>query len=181
MPFRRDALAGAAEIILLIERSSRAAGTPVVGTVGHLTVSPNASNVVPESVEFVFELRGPDEEQVGRLADAIVTEAGRLAAARGLGWHCEACGFVPAVTSSAGLLGVIEEVSAHRGYSSMRIYSGAGHDASHMAAIAPIGMIFVPCRDGRSHCPEEYAAPDAVLPGVDVLAHAILELDRQLP
>lgn len=179
MDLRRDALAGAAEIVLLVERLCRAAGPPLVGTVGRMIVTPNVGNVIPGSVEFVFELRAPGEEQLDRLAGALLREASALTTARGLGWGCEASGFVPAIGPSRRLMDAIEEVTVQRGYSSMRLYSGAGHDASHIAGIADAGMIFVPCRDGRSHCSEEHVAREHLRPGVDVLAHAIILADQR--
>jgi beta-ureidopropionase / N-carbamoyl-L-amino-acid hydrolase len=74
----------------------------------------------------------------------------------------------------------IEQAAARLGYSSMRMPSGAGHDAVCMKDLGPIGMIFVPCLNGRSHCPEEWLEPRQLLDGTRVLAATLLELDGVL-
>ena len=71
----------------------------------------------------------------------------------------------------------LEDEARARGYPTLPMTSGAGHDAMHMARIAPMGMLFIPCRDGRSHCPEEWAAPEDLARGAEVLAGALLRLD----
>ncbi|MBI4280395.1 MAG: Zn-dependent hydrolase, partial [Armatimonadetes bacterium] len=137
MDMRKDALAGAAEIVLMIERLCRIAGSPMVGTVGQMTLAPNVSNVIPGLAELTFEVRGPDEERIAPLCQSILEEAAALAEARGLTWRCESSGFVPPVAAAPLIVNAIEEVSRRRGYSTMRLYSGAGHDGSHIAGIAP--------------------------------------------
>lgn len=177
---RRDSLTGASEIVLLIEQVCRAAGYPVVGTVGRLTIHPNTANVIPGRVEMIFELRAPDETLLAALAEVILSEANRTAMARGLTWSCEPSGAVQSARSSPCVMEAMEQAVAARGYRSVLMHSGAGHDANHLAAVGPIGMLFVPCREGRSHSPEEYCAPGDFMPGVDVLAHAVAELDWRL-
>jgi N-carbamoyl-L-amino-acid hydrolase len=75
----------------------------------------------------------------------------------------------------------IEKASTSAGFLSTRLPSGAGHDGVFVAPIAPMGMIFVPCRDGRSHAPEEWAEPVDCANGARVLAETLLLLDRHLP
>jgi N-carbamoyl-L-amino-acid hydrolase len=77
-----------------------------------------------------------------------------------------------------GVVGAIEGACRRLGFPYRRMPSGAGHDAMNMASIAPAGMIFIPCRDGVSHNPDEYAAPEDILAGVEVLTEALHDLAR---
>ncbi len=75
----------------------------------------------------------------------------------------------------------LERAAHELGYATLRLSSGAGHDAMHVARIAPMGMLFIPCRAGLSHCPEEWAEPRDIARGAEVLARALQWLDRRLP
>ncbi|PZN12666.1 MAG: Zn-dependent hydrolase, partial [Bacillota bacterium] len=75
----------------------------------------------------------------------------------------------------------LEEAARELGHATLRLASGAGHDAMHVARIAPMGMLFIPCREGLSHCPEEWAEPADIARGTEVLAQALQWLDRSLP
>jgi len=75
---------------------------------------------------------------------------------------------------------VIDGQAKKLGYTTKSLPSGAGHDAQEMARIAPMGMIFIPSKDGISHAPEEYSSPEAIANGANVLLHTLLELDRRL-
>jgi acetylornithine deacetylase/succinyl-diaminopimelate desuccinylase-like protein len=83
-----------------------------------------------------------------------------------------------AVHADATIAGVIEQVAARRGRRSMRLFSGAGHDAQVMARVCPMGMVFVPSRDGVSHSPLEHTDIDLLAAGADVLLHTVLALDE---
>ena len=83
------------------------------------------------------------------------------------------------VPTTAGVQDVIAGAAGGLGLSWKAVPSGAGHDAAHLARLAPMGMIFVPSVDGRSHCPEEYTAPEHVSVGVHVLASTLVDLDRR--
>ena len=72
----------------------------------------------------------------------------------------------------------IEAAAQQLGYASTVLPSGAGHDAAYMARLAPMGMVFIPCKDGRSHCPEEWIEPSQLLDGTRVLAATLLKLDQ---
>ena len=75
---------------------------------------------------------------------------------------------------------VIDAQAKKLGYTTKSLPSGAGHDAQEMARIAPMGMIFIPSKDGISHAPEEYSSPEAIAKGANVLLHTLLELDKKL-
>jgi N-carbamoyl-L-amino-acid hydrolase len=183
MDLRRDALVGAARLIdaaCLRARELDGAGRYVVATVGHIEVSPNAANAVPGRVDMVLEVRSDDEQVVATFAEALLADnAERLrdlrvqASVRPL--------TLSGVTRCAPrVMQAIEDAAGALGYDSMRLPSGAGHDGVHVAHTGPIGMIFIPCLDGRSHCAQEWIEPTQLLDGTRVLYQALLELDRQL-
>ncbi|HTJ98099.1 MAG TPA: Zn-dependent hydrolase [Bordetella sp.] len=181
MDLRRDALVGAARLIDGACRRARELdgnGRYVVATVGHIDVSPNAANAVPGRVDMVLEVRSDDEQVVECFAEELL--AANSANLRDLR--------VEAIVQPLTLSGVtrcaphvmqaIEDAAGSLGYRSMRLPSGAGHDGVHVAHTGPIGMIFIPCLDGRSHCPEEWIEPAQLLDGARVLYQALLNLDR---
>ena len=71
---------------------------------------------------------------------------------------------------------IIEESCRELGYDYMHMPSGAGHDTLNMVKLGPVAMIFIPCRGGRSHCPEEYASPEEIQRGVDVMERCLYKL-----
>jgi len=179
MPLRYDALAAAAETVLAVERAGRA--TPdAVATVGALTVSPNQENVVPGVVDLAFELRSLDWPTVERLWQDVMDAAQAACAARGVTLTVGDVGDAAPMWTPDWLVHTIAGVCAELVPGAPTLASGAGHDAMWMGRIAPSGMIFVRCRDGRSHCPEEYAAPEDIAAGLAALAQTLLILDRQL-
>ena len=158
MALRRDALAGAAEFVLAAEKLAR--GIPgLVATVGALTVSPGAANVIPGGVGHTLDVRHASDRarrsalfKLGRLAAGIARRRGlRVAWQRTQDNGAVACS--PALTEQ-----LVRSVQAVQG-KSLSLVSGAGHDAVVMSALTPVAMLFVRCRGGLSHHPDEFAAP----------------------
>ncbi|WP_036708098.1 Zn-dependent hydrolase [Paenibacillus pinihumi] len=176
MGLRADALAGFCEIGLAFERHCSAHGRDAVGTIGRLANEPNASNVVPGRVIFELEIRSLDTE----LSDAIYAffsvEAREIADKRGLVFLEEQLSKSNPVLVQPEVLALVEKGCASVA-PFIRLPSGAGHDANQMAVIGPIGMIFVPSRDGRSHCPEEWTDYGDTTAGVAAIAAAMLAFD----
>ena len=158
MALRRDALAGAAEFALAAEKVARAAAG-LVATVGALVVSPGAANVIPGHVVHTLDVRHARDAarraalfQLGRLARQIAIRRGlKVAWQRTQDNGAVACS--PALTAA-----LARSVQAVQG-KSLSLVSGAGHDGVVMSALAPVAMLFVRCRDGLSHHPDEYASP----------------------
>jgi N-carbamoyl-L-amino-acid hydrolase len=183
MSLRRDALVGAAGFIRTVDELARlrpAEGAYLVATVGKLSVEPNAINAVPGSVTMILETRSTDEgallqfeQELWRRAEGEVDDRG-LRLTRSLLSQTLPTACSPLIQST------IEEASMAAGFRSTRLPSGAGHDGVFVARIAPMGMIFVPCREGRSHAPEEWAEPDDCATGARVLAETLILLDRSL-
>jgi allantoate deiminase len=175
MALRRDALNGAAEFALTVEELARVS-PGLVATIGSLTVSPGAANVIPGTVIHTLDVRHADDTarraalfQMGRLA-------GQLARKRGLkvAWRRTqdngAVNCSPTLTSQLG-----RSVRAVQGRS-LALVSGAGHDGVVMSALTPIAMLFVRCRDGLSHHPAEYASPKDLAVALRVMVHFLESL-----
>lgn len=171
---RRDALVGAAEIVVEIERICRAGGT--IGTVGRIRAFPGGVNVVPGVARFSLDLRAPSDEERDRAWEQIDALAREVCERRGLGWsvdefyradavHCDP-DFMAAI--SAGIIAVdpVGEPPV--------LWSRAGHDGMAVAAIAPVAMLFVRCgNEGVSHSPEETVRGDDVAVALDAFEHAV--------
>jgi allantoate deiminase len=154
MPGRRDALVGAAEMILEADRVLNAT-EDFVGVVGKLDVRPNAVNVIPSEVTFTLELRSPRAEVRAQGCDAILTVCRRLAAARELEVGIEQTYSAEAVDCAAWLIEALGDACRAIGQPAEPLFSGAGHDGLAMCDLTDIGMLFVRCRDGLSHHPDE--------------------------
>lgn len=177
MPARRDALCAAAELVLQVENAARRSGsTDTVATVGRMTVFPGAENSVPSRVELSLDLRDTEAERRDRALRQIRTAIERIEADRGVRIE-ECCVSADApVTCEPKLLELLERSAAERGASAMRMVSRAYHDTLFVARVAPVAMLFVPCRGGVSHRPDEWASGEAIALGTAVLADTLLEL-----
>ncbi len=158
MALRRDALAGAAELVLAAEALARASA-PLVATVGVIEARPGAPNVIPGAATVSLDVRHPVDAARRRALRELLGAARAIARRRGLTCAWTATQDNGAVTCDAGLRARLgESVRAVQGRT-LELVSGAGHDAVVVAALAPVAMLFVRCRDGLSHHPDEYASP----------------------
>ena len=177
MSARHDALCAAADAVLAVERL--AAGTGGVGTAGRIEALPGALNVIPEHVRLWAEFRSTDmgwlESRHGLLEEAV-RDAGRR---RGVRVDIENLSRTQPVVASDFVRSAAAEAITKLGLESMSIASGAGHDTVQMAQLGPAGMLFVPSAGGRSHCPEEWTAPEHVEAGVAALLATLLVLDAR--
>ncbi len=175
---RCDALAGAAQVISAMERLwIDGAG---VGTVGRLTVSPNSINVVPETVMMWTDMRSLDGALLDTRRESFAAQVGEIAGQRGLRAAVDLLSREEPVPADPAVCAALAEVAGRTGRPFLQLPSYAGHDANQMAKIAPIGMLFAPSRDGRSHCPEEWTEPDDVGVCLAALAAAVIRLDEEL-
>jgi allantoate deiminase len=174
MDRRRDALAGAAEIVLALERLAPTLGLHTVCTVGQIACRPGARNVIPGEVQFSIDFR--DVEPLDAKWARVEPQLRAIASARQLAMEIRPLAASEPVALSPAIQELLEQVCARRGLSSMRMPSGAVHDAQVMAPLVDTGMIFIPSRGGRSHCPEEYSEPGQVEQGANVLLDAVVAL-----
>ncbi|HVB54107.1 MAG TPA: Zn-dependent hydrolase [Candidatus Acidoferrales bacterium] len=180
MQGRRDALAAAAEVVLLVERLARQSGpTDVgVGTVGRLDISPGASNVVPGEATVWAELRSVQDTWLRDRHRELEAGAEELARRRHVELVVDWVSAEPPVASAATIRQLVGQVIEQLGQPLLELSSGASHDAAHLARLCPMGMIFIPSKGGRSHCPEEWSEPAEVALGVTALLGGVLRLDQ---
>lgn len=183
MRLRRDAGLAAAELMLFVEARAQqltAAGRGhFVATTGVVEIAPNAANVVPGRARLVVDIRAEDEGLGKDFISELDASSSDIAARRGV----ERKAFLllssnaPAPCSPELRL-LLSNAARVLGYSSIEMASGAGHDASYISNIAPASMVFIPCREGRSHAPEEWAEPAAIRAGAATILEAVMRLDR---
>jgi N-carbamoyl-L-amino-acid hydrolase len=179
MSSRRDALLGAARFALLVRDTVVDRFPGCVGTVGGIEgMKPSAFNVVPGRTRLMLELRAPAGEQLDALEAQLFSTAHRAAAADGLGLTIERVGRWDPVDLDAEAQLVIERSAHDLGLSTLKLVSGAGHDAQALAPVTRTGMIFVPSVCGISHDPAEQTSWLACLNGANVLLRAALSLAR---
>ncbi|HEV7258671.1 MAG TPA: Zn-dependent hydrolase [Bosea sp. (in: a-proteobacteria)] len=183
MPLRSDALVGAARLIEAAYQKAMATSgdaQPLVATFGKIDVSPNAANAVPGEVVMTLEVRSGNEAAVSAFGGALVREVQPELDALRLKVKAEPISNVAPVACATVIRTAIADASRACGLGTRDLPSGAGHDGVFVSRLGPIGMIFVPCRDGRSHAPEEAIEPEQVADGARTLAGAVKVLDERL-
>ncbi|MEY8828509.1 Zn-dependent hydrolase [Sedimentitalea sp. XS_ASV28] len=171
---RRDALLAAAAAVQAINCEGRREGADARVSVGRFLPATDGPSTIVGEVRFVIDIRHPDNAVLGRL-EAACKRASIEAADR---YGCVATVTrriaVPPRDFDAGCIDAVQQAADALGFSNMQLPSGALHDASNIAAIAPTSMIFVPCRNGISHNIDEYASPEDLAAGCNVLLHSML-------
>jgi ureidoglycolate amidohydrolase len=177
MPDRRDAFLAAAEIALAIERAAKSTrAVDTVGTVGVCEVFPGAINSIPSRVRLEADIRDIDQARRDSVLSALAAACEEVSVRRNVAVRTEMINadapaqssqkVVDALTKSCKVLDLLYAPMVSRAY----------HDSLFMSRIAPMAMLFIPCRDGVSHRPDEYAAPEDIARGTLVLAHALAAL-----
>jgi N-carbamoyl-L-amino-acid hydrolase len=174
MDRRRDALQGAAEMVLAINAIAREADRFARLTNGRFEVEPNSGATIPGRVVFICDLRHPESETLAALDARMQAAMREIAARRGLEIGIERVMEKPPVRFAGEIVDTIREAASSLGFSSIDMLSGAGHDAMNVAKVAPTGMIFVPCKDGLSHNEAESAEPGHLAAGAEVLLRTLL-------
>lgn len=147
-------------------------------TVGRIIVEPNTSNSVADRASFTIDFRHPDKDVLLARGDAI---AGVVqAAVRDAGVSVNETFHAMPVEFSPRVIDAVERAATEQGYKSMRLPSGAFHDAQFVVPVCPTGMIFVPCRKGISHNPAEYSEPGQLAAGTRVLTQSLVELANDM-
>ena len=177
MPGRRDALCAAAEIILAVERGALGTGAiDTVGTVGICQVHPGAVNSIPSRVQISVDVRDTDAARRDRVQAAIEAAIEEIGRRRGVVARVEIINSDPPAESSPEILAALTAACETEGIGYRKMVSRAYHDSSFMSQIAPIAMLFIPCRGGVSHRPDEYSSPEEIGRGVKVLARTLAAL-----
>ena len=178
MPERHDSLLAAAKLIEAVHEEVTRTPGPQVGTVGQLTVTPNAPNVVPGLVRHSIEFRDLSETTLAHLREAVRERGAQIARETGTEITITQVLHDPPALAAAAMQRQIEAAAALLGLRTMHLPSGAGHDAQFLAKIAPMGMIFVPSIGGVSHSPKELTRWSDCANGANVLLQTILRVDE---
>ena len=177
MPDRRDALCGAAELILAVEAAARECGSPdAVATTGVCRVDPGAVNGIPARVTLEVDVRDVDPGPRDRVVTRVRDSASAVARRRGLLVETLTLNIDPPAAAGKAVVAAVESACRGLDLPFLSMVSRAYHDALFMARVAPAGMIFIPCKGGVSHRPEEYSAPEEIGRGVAVLAGTLAAL-----
>jgi N-carbamoyl-L-amino-acid hydrolase len=177
MPQRHDAFLGACEIALGVERAAVGTGAiDTVATTGVCRVFPGAVNSIPSAVTMEIDVRDIEPDRRDKVLRAIEECCALVAARRGLAVEATVLNADPPAACDPRVMGALEHacVSLDLGY--QRMISRAYHDSLFMARIAPSAMVFIPCKDGVSHRPDEFSSIEDIANGVEVLAGALAEL-----
>lgn len=177
MPGRRDALCAAAEIALAVESAAKSTGAvDTVATTGICDVFPGAINSIPVRVRLEIDVRDIDEARRDSVLAAVGSACEQVAARRNVSVRREMINADPPAKCEAAIVEAFERGAAKHHLTCERMVSRAYHDSLFMARIAPVAMLFIPCRGGYSHRPDEYSSPEAIAHGALVLAEALAEL-----
>lgn len=174
---RRDALLAAAKYIDAVNRVVTSVPGRQVGTVGKIQAFPGAFNVVPGKVITSLGLRDLDAAKVQMLFEKIQAEVAAIEKATGTKFTIKQVNATPPAPTDARLRKLIDESAKQLNLTTKLMPSGAGHDAQEIANLCPVGMIFIPSRDGISHSPREFSTPEDITNGTNVLLHTLLKLD----
>ena len=177
MESRRDALCAAAELVLEVERAAREE-TGSVATVGQVSALPGAGNVIPGEASVSLDIRHQDDTARKRLRDHLSAKTGEIADSRGCEYEWQVRQETPAVPLNPDLSALLARAVEERGFDVHQLPSGAGHDAAQMAVLTTAAMLFVRCREGISHNPEESVTEEDVGVAIDVMRGFVSLLAR---
>jgi len=177
MGLRHDALQGAVRAIAAVEEVvARDMGEQTVATVGMLTCEPGQANVIPGRVQFTVDIRDLDSTRIDHAAKGILSRIQTICRDRGLAFDIQPRSDTPPVHLSKELVRLIEETAQEKQIQVLRMASGALHDSSILPEVTEVGMIFVPSKAGRSHCPEEDTDLEDLRKGTELLLGAVVKL-----
>ncbi len=180
MPWRHDASLAAAELALAVEKAALASGSPDTGaTTGKWEIFPNAINSVPCEALLEIDLRDTCLETRERALTLMRSASDEIAARRGVKVVWDEINADPPADGDAKTMAMAEDVAGKLDLATMRMVSRAYHDSLFMARVCPTTMIFIPCRHGFSHRPEEFSDPAHIAAGARVLAGTLARLSHE--
>ena len=175
MNLRNDALCGAAEIILNAERIASENGTSVA-TVGLVETLPGKTNIIPGKVKMTLDIRDKNDVVLNEIADKIIKSIETACNSRKLKYNIKHASYTKPVLLSKKIATIIEIAAKNQGIETLRMVSGAVHDSSIVAELTDVGMIFVPSKNGRSHCPEEYTDIKDIEMAANILLESVIRV-----
>ena len=156
MNARKDALVAAADAVLIFESICKTK-QEVVGTIGKMKVHPNAGNVIPGFVKLDYDLRSPNTSTMIKIVNEYKGKLDTISTDRDVNIKCDFYESSAPVFFNINLIEKLKVICSDIGMPYLEMFSMAGHDAEHLAEIVPSCMLFIPSKDGRSHCPEEWS------------------------
>lgn len=179
MGVRHDALVTASQIVLAVRKHALAAlDKGIVGTVGMMQVKPGAMNIVPGFVEMWVDVRGNKFENVSEVINQIKESAKKSAAEEGTRVQIDTVSSAKPVHLDDNLMKMVKESCEKLNISYTYMIGGGGHDSQNIAHIMPTIVMHIPCRNGVSHTPEEYAKIEDIMPGIDVMTDVLAKLAK---
>jgi ureidoglycolate amidohydrolase len=177
MPDRHDAFLAAAEIALALEKAARSTGSiDSVATTGICEIFPGAINSIPSRVRLSMDVRDIDQARRDGMLGAVDHACNDVALRRGVTFKAEFINRDAPATCASAITSALSAACERHGLPFDLMVSRAYHDSLFMSRLCPTGMVFIPCRDGVSHRPDEYSSPEAIANGVLVLAQALAAL-----
>ncbi|PWW31402.1 allantoate deiminase [Cytobacillus oceanisediminis] len=177
MHLRSDPMAGAAEIISHIQKTAKKNALPTtVATVGKIECKPNIPNVIPQKVEFYVDIRDVEAEGVEIVSNALAERVKEVSKEHSLESKVELVGESDTVKLSSRIIDQIEETAKEHQFNYLKLNSGAVHDTAMLSGLTDIGMLFIPSKGGKSHCPEEYTSEKDIKAGCDLLLNVVHKL-----
>jgi ureidoglycolate amidohydrolase len=174
---RHDAFLAAAEIALAVESYAKSSGSQdTVGTVGVCEIFPGAVNSIPSRARIEVDIRDIDQARRDSVLEKVDTAVNEIGARRQVKVETTIVNLDPPALCDPTIVAAITAACENHGLSFERMISRAYHDSLFISRIAPVSMIFIPCRGGVSHRPDEYSSPDAIANGTLVLAEALARL-----
>jgi N-carbamoyl-L-amino-acid hydrolase len=179
MPDRRDAFLAGAEIALAVESAVRSTGSiDTVGTTGVCRVFPGAVNSVPSQCELEIDVRDIDPVRRDAVLDQILAACTEIATRRNVTVQTMLVNADPPASCGAAVIDALTNSCEESGFACERMISRAYHDSLFMSRLAPTAMLFIPCRGGVSHRPDEYASSEDIARGAHVLALTLARLSK---
>jgi len=145
-------------------------------TIGRVVLRPGSFSIIPREADFTLDLRGINRQELEELEKEVLSLAREVASTRGLSFYQQLVDSTEPIVVPGAMLNKLKALSERLGYDYQLISSGAGHDAQILAAICPVGLIFIPSPEGLSHVPEEKINPSDLEKGANLLLQALLEL-----
>lgn len=176
MEHRKDPLQAAARIIIAVDEIARITGPNTVATVGRIACEPAQVNVIPGLVRFSIDVRDSSRTILESTVSAINHTVKEICDKRGLTFEFFQLSEAEPVTLSKSIIDLLAEKAREIDLEPLKMISGAGHDTALVAQLTEAGMIFVPSRDGLSHCPQEYTRLEDIARGCEILLATVVQL-----
>jgi len=179
MGMRKDAFFATSMISVELNRIAKKQSIHSVGTIGNISIKPNAYNIIPGEATFIMDIRSLDQRCMEEMIDHIRQYISEIAQKNGLIFKIKENHMENPVNLSDAIKYLLVENAEKRNYSYQIMGSGAGHDAIIINDLCPSAMVFVPSKDGRSHCKEEYSKPEDIAKGSDIILDTVLKLEEE--